>query len=168
VSPAGAGDLGSGRAYDAARLRWAAAADAEPLAGLWRTGREADDVDAPLENAAGMRDWLEHGGAVLLENAQGQPQCAVRWRWGQDGWDVDRIATLPEARGLGFGRWLMTKLEALAIKRNVPTLRLTLRQPDLLPYYERLGYREESRDGDVATLAKRVGGTWQRQPGSAP
>lgn len=168
-----AAGLGSGRAYEAARLRWAAQSDASRLAALWRASRAADGRPQDAESEAGMRDWLEHGGAVLLEDESGRALCAVRWRWGEDGgWRVGPIATLEEARGRGFGRWLMTKLEALAIKRNVPTLALDLERPDLLPYYRRLGYREPDGTttdaGDTVTLVKRVGGTWQRQPGSRP
>lgn len=163
-----ASSLGSGRAYEAARLRWAVESDADRLAALWREGREADGLDGAQETADVMRDWLEHGGAVFLEDAARRAVCAVRWRWHDGGWSVDRIVTRPEARGQGYGRWLMTKLEALAIKRNVPTLTLDLDQDALLAYYERLGYREVERgDGGVPTrrLVKQVGGTWQRQPG---
>ncbi len=157
--------LGSTRAYEAARLRWAGEQDAERLAALWRAAHEAEDPGAAAEDAAAMLGWLEHGGALMLEDENGRPLCAVRWRWSDDGWRVDRIATLPEARGQGFGRWLMTKLEALAIKRNVPTLTLTLARPELVPYYRRMGYREDGRAGETAVLVKQVGGTWQRHPG---
>lgn len=163
--------VGSGRAYEAARLRWAGQADAPRLTRLWNLAREQEDgragAEAPEDEAA-MRDWLEHGGALLLEDEEGRPLCGARWRWEGRGWRVDRIATLPQARGQGFGRWLMTKLEALAIKRNVPTLALDLERPELLPYYLRLGYRETASETSRRTLLKQVGGTWQRQPGSAP
>ena len=163
-----ASTLGSGRAYEAARLRWAVESDAERLAALWREGREADGLDGSQETAGVMRDWLEHGGVVFLEDGERRALCGVRWRWQDGGWSVDRIVTRPEARGQGYGRWLMTKLEALAIKRNVPTLTLDLDQEALLPYYQRLGYREaEGNEGNASSrrLVKQVGGTWQRQPG---
>lgn len=177
--------LGSSRAYDAARLRWAGESDAPRLAELWRESRSSDGQPQDGEDEQAMRDWLEHGGAVLLEDETGTALCAVRWRWSDDGgWRVDRIATLEAARGMGFGRWLMTKLEALAIKRNIPTLTLDLERSELMPYYRRLGYRavdpagaddttgaepadDRAPDG-TTTLVKRVGGTWQRQPGSTP
>ena len=153
--------LGSGSAYDAARLRWAGEADASRLATLWLDA----GVHEP-ETEASMGVWLEHGGALMMEGPDGQPLCAVRWRWTDDGWRVDPIVTHPDARGQGYGRWLMTKVEALAIKRNVPTLTLCLRQEERLGYYRRLGYRETERDEEAITMVKRVGGTWQRQPGS--
>ena len=154
--------LGSGSAYEAARLRWAGEADAPRLNALWDAAGAGD-----AETAAQMGAWLEHGGALMLQDPEGRALCAVRWRWSEDGWHVDEIVTHPDARGQGFGRWLMTKVEALAIKRNVPTLTLRLRQEDRLGYYRRLGYRETERDEDAITLTKRVGGTWQRQPDSA-
>lgn len=157
----GSRDVGSGRAYEAARLRWASEADAERLGDLFRQARPELD-----EDAASMQAWLEHGGAALLEDAHGRLLCALRWREQGGGWRVDPVATLPEAQGQGFGRWLMTKVEALAIRRNVPTLTLTLAERTSVPYYQRMGYREADRDEDGVTLAKRVGGTWQRQPGS--
>ncbi len=174
--------VGSGRAYQAARLRWAGESDAPALLELWRAAHAADDVgEIPwTEDLDAMRDWIEHGGAIVLEDAARAPLCAVRWRWAGGGWLVDTVATRPEAREQGFGRWLMTKLEALAIKRNVPTLTVAVHDPSRLPYYRRLGYREaddgEARRlhaeadlpdlGDATVVAKRVGGTWQRQPGS--
>lgn len=171
MSARSANGLGSGRAYEAARLRWAAQGDAARLAELWRLSRAADGRPQEGEDESGMRGWLEHGGAVLLEDDHGRALCAVRWRWNEDGgWQVDPIATLEEARGQGFGRWLMTKLEALAIKRNVPTLTLRLERAELLPYYRRLGYGavDGAATEGPSTLVKRVGGTWQRQPGSGP
>ncbi len=163
-------ELGSGRAYEAARLRWAGEADAGRLAALWRAGRDADGVDPSGEDEVGMRAWLADGGAVVLEDDRGVALCALRWRAAEGGWHLDRIATRPEARGQGFGRWLMTKLEALAIKRAVPHLSLDLpaEHEALRAYYRRLGYREAEVDGGVVRMRKRVGGVWQRQTDAAP
>ena len=74
------------------------------------------------------------------------------------------LYVLPEYRGQGLGRWLMTRLEAGAIQHNIPELRLTLpdAQADLLPYYARMGYRAREPQTPL-TLHKRVGGVWQRQ-----
>ncbi|MBW6456096.1 MAG: GNAT family N-acetyltransferase, partial [Trueperaceae bacterium] len=98
--------------------------------------------------------------------------AALRWREEGAGWRVDRVATRPEARGQGYGRWLATKVEALAIRKNVPFLLLSLPWADAgqLAYYERLGYRvsdEPSRNGahqpPQRHLRKVVGGVWQRK-----
>lgn len=160
--------LGSTQAYEAARLRWGVESDAEALATLWREAFEADGrTDADSETPAALREWIEHGGVVLLEDDKHVALCAIRWRWHQDGWMIDPIATRPGARGQGFGRWLMTKLEALAIKRNVPTLRLFLERQDLAPYYRRLGYVQDDAANEPNLWVKRVGGTWQRQTEAA-
>ena len=148
-------------AYEAARLRSAGLADVTALAALYqRAWPEAG------ESRETVQDWLEQGGALVLEDAQGTLVCALRWREVADGWRVDRVATLPEERAQGFGRWLMTKLEALAIQRNIPTLHLHLGEAhhDLLPYYRRLGYRTAKSEAESeSVLSKRVGGTWQYQ-----
>lgn len=145
--------------YEAARLRPADLSDTARLVVLYNLARP----EAAPETAASMADWLEHGGALLLETPDARALCALRWRETDEGWRVDRIATLPEARSQGYGRWLMTKVEALAIRANIPTLNLQLEdaRPELSQYYERMGYRVVGGDGGAVTLNKRVGGTWQ-------
>lgn len=110
-----------------------------------------------------MEAWLDTGGALLVERDHGPVLAAVRWRPHQAGWTVERVTTRPDERGNGYGRWLMTKLEALAIRGNVPSLNLELQEPELLPYYARMGYRGGA-DAPLS-LTKRVGGVWQRQVG---
>jgi GNAT superfamily N-acetyltransferase len=155
-----------GQAYEAAHLRSAEFKDVPELLGLYKVALgKAESEDELIR-------WLERGGALVLENAEGKMLCALRWREeanseGQDGWRVDRVATIPEARGQGFGRWLMTKVEALAIRTNIPTLTLVLDEvrEDLLAYYQRMGYSVVTQDTRSATLSKRVGGIWQRKEG---
>lgn len=148
----------TGAAYEAARLRWATMQDADRLVRLYAEARPRD-----LEAREGMLGWLEDGGALILEDAQGTPLCALRWREEDGGWRVDRIATLPSERGQGYGRWLMTKVEALAIRYNIPELKLTLERDELVPYYRRMGYRVDEERDSAYHLRKRVGGTWQIQ-----
>ena len=133
-------------------------ADAGKLAALYQ--RAWDD---PTENEQVVQEWLEDGGALTYVSGQ-RFVCALRWRETPYSWEVGRLATLPEYRGQGFGRWLMTRLEALAIQQSVPELQLTLKeaQTDLLPYYTRMGYRARNPDAPL-TLQKRVGGVWQWQ-----
>ena len=108
--------------YEAARLRSAGLGDVAALEALYqRAWPEAGETRETVQ------DWLEQGGALVLEDAGGALVGALRWREVEDGWRVDRVATPPEERAQGFGRWLMTKLEALAIQRNIPTLHLHLR-----------------------------------------
>ena len=155
-----------GQAYEAAHLRPAEFRDISELLDLYKVSL------AKAETEEEMMYWLEGGGALVLENAEGKMLCALRWREeanheGQDGWRVDRVATIPEARAQGFGRWLMTKVEALAIRNNIPTLTLTLDETrdDLLHYYQRMGYSVIKQGEESIMLSKRVGGTWQRKEG---
>ncbi len=154
-----------GQAYQAARLRWAGARDAERLEALCRQAYP----DAPPSWCC-MDAWLEHGGALVLEDDGGEMLAALRWRESARGWEVDRVATLPRHRGQGYGRWLMTKLEAAAIRANVPVLSLRLpldAREEQLTYYARMGYLEKERSEEHVQLEKRVGGTWQtKSPGS--
>lgn len=144
--------------YEAAKLRRAGLSDLPALTALYRKARPGE-----TETLASMSGWLGRGGSLVLQEASGSLLCALRWREAGNGWEVDRIATDPETRGQGYGRWLMTKLEALAIRSNIPTLSLTLSAPeaDLLAYYRRMGYQIVSQSGERVELEKRVGGMWQ-------
>jgi GNAT superfamily N-acetyltransferase len=144
--------------YEAAHLRWAEFKDIAKLVELYNRARAE-----AVEDTESMEDWLEHGGALILEDARGDMLCALRYREEGSGWRVDRIATHPNARSQGYGRWLMTKVEALAIRTNIPTLTLTLDEvrDDLVQYYQRMGYRVREQSADELTLEKRVGGMWQ-------
>jgi ribosomal protein S18 acetylase RimI-like enzyme len=155
-----------GQAYEAARLRWASIADAPRLALLWRVAYPDDAV-----SAAEMTAWLEHGGALTLQDGTGRILAAMRWREEGSGWRVDRVATRPEERGQGYGRWLATKVEALAIRQNVPHLLLVLPCDDdgQVAYYRRLGYQvvADAAESSGRTLRKVVGGTWQTKAPTA-
>lgn len=141
----------------AAKLHNATYADAGALTRLYRAAWAEGEEERVVQG------WLEDGGALYFATDR-TVVCALRWRETPYGWEVGRLATLPEYRGQGFGRWLMTRLEALAIQHNIPQLQLTLgaSQAELLPYYTRMGYRACSPDAPL-TLCKRVGGVWQRQ-----
>lgn len=142
----------------AAALRVARLADTPAIAALYREAG-GQEVTAPP-----VADWLEHGGALVMESAEGVIVSALRWREERGGWRLDRLATLEGYRGQGFGRWLMTRVEALAIKENVPLLSLELgsAHDEGLAYYRRMGYRQESTPGSACLrLSKRLGGTWQ-------
>lgn len=160
-TPAPAAVLGRpGQAYEAARLRWATHADAARLAELWRRSYP-DDAAGTAE----MAEWLERGGALTMQDRGGELLAALRWREEGDGWRVDRVATRPDERGQGYGRWLTTKVEALAIRRSVPYLILNLPPVEVaeqLAYYQRMGYVTVEEDADLGvTLQKAVGGEWQ-------
>jgi|SRR5690606_30887828 len=145
--------LALSRLYAAVASAAAATADEGEL-----EGTETERI-SPSESE--MRAWLTTCGVLLVEDAAGQPMAAVRYRSTPAGWDVDRIATLPSERGQGYGRWLMTKLEALAIRGNIKLMSIDVQDPSLLPYYRRMGYRTDA--DDPRRLSKKVGGVWQRQ-----
>jgi GNAT superfamily N-acetyltransferase len=147
----------SGAAGPKAHLRWAGLADLDALCAVYQAARP-DQADDPETMAA----WLEHGGAILLES-EGRAIAALRWREESGGWRVDPAASLPEERAGAYGRWLMTKVEALAIRSNIPTLTLDAPSAESLPYYRRLGYRRRDPLDADSPLVKRVGGTWQVQ-----
>lgn len=153
----------------AVRLREAELRDAQALSELYATvaaaaaaarGTDAGHL-AAAPSPAQMRAWLTSCGALLVEDAAGRPMAAVRYKNSPEGWEVSRITTLPTERGQGYGRWLMTKLEALAIRGNVKLLSIDVEEPSLLPYYRRMGYRTDG--DDPLRLSKKVGGMWQRQ-----
>ncbi len=145
-------DVGAQR--PAVRLRVAGPADASRLAEMYAASGSRlseEDVDT----------WLDKGGALLVERDDGPVLAAVRWHPNPGGWTVERVTTRPDERGNGYGRWLMTKLEALAIRGNVPSLELELDEATDVGYYRRMGYQPS--DAAPLRLSKRVGGVWQRQ-----
>jgi len=144
---------------EGAKLRLAGFRDIPQLTKLYSEARSNPETDEVMES------WLEQGGAMLLELKDGSVLGAVRWQDQPDGWKLDPIATLPTYRQRGIGRWLLTVVESLAIKRNIASLRLDLNseQKEALPYYQRLGYSNQPNGDSVIHLHKRVGGIWQMQ-----
>src|SRR5690606_39777879 len=136
---------GTDPARPTVRLRDATLADAERLADLFAAAGRPD------RDAAAMRAWLTKGGALLVEREGGPVLAAVRWLPSDPGWRVERVTTRPDERGNGYGRWLMTKLEALAIKGNVPLLDLEVEEDDEGPRHQR-GARDRGRAHEAAVL----------------
>lgn len=137
-------------------MRSASSADAARLADLWALARPSSGV-----GQRELREWLASARALLLEDAGGRALAAIRFREENGGWRVEPIVTDPDQRSQGFGRWLMTALEADAIRENVAFLALNIEEPSTLPYYRRLGYRQHG--SSELELRKRVGGVWQQQ-----
>lgn len=138
-------------------LREAELSDASSLAELYRLAKPA-----PGATSAGMAAFLNSGYALVVSDTSGRVLAAVRWTSDPEGWNVERVVTLASEREQGYGRWLMTKLEAMAIKGNVKRLTLEIDDPEQLRYYRRMGYHP-TEEGSLV-LSKRVGGVWQRQP----
>ncbi len=150
---------------EGAKLRLAGFRDIPQLSSLYQEARAGTEANHEAETEAAMESWLEQGGAMLLELKDGKVLGAVRWQEHSNGWQLDPIATLPSYRQRGIGRWLLTVVESLAIKRNIASLRLDLKseQKEALPYYQRLGYSNQPNGDDTIHLHKRVGGIWQMQ-----
>lgn len=138
-----------------ARMRAAGPADVGALKALYGHARPQEP-----EAEAALREGLEQGGVLVLEDASGSLLAAVRWRETPQGWWLEPIVTLPVC-GPECARWLLTKVEALAIQRNIPRLYMQLDADSqaLLRDYRRLGY--VLNEGCPPTLSKRVGGVWQ-------
>lgn len=137
----------------AAKVRLADLEDAVRIAQFLST-----TWDAEIGAAEVSRD-LEQGGALLLEEASGTLLCALVWREAEHGWTLQQPAVSATYRDQELDRWVLTRLEALAIQRNIPALEMQLRGEAHRPYYTRMGYRAKGE----GVLSKRVGGTWQTQ-----
>ena len=144
--------LQSGQKHDAAKVRFAGLTDAVAIAQL------ISEV-GPKTTSEEVAQDLEQGGALLLDQA-GTLLCALVWLEADYGWTLQQPAVLERYQQRELDRWVLTKLEALAIQRNIPTLKMCLDDDSLLPYYARMGYRREE-EGSEIILSKRVGGTWQ-------
>ena len=138
------------------RVRWAGTGDLPQLEELYQEAGDDDGNDLTWE--AGLFD---EGGALLLEDADGQVISAVRWSHDGEGWRVGRVCTRAAAQELDCDRWLLTKLEAGAIRHNVPRLLIALPDGEHRDYYRRLGYTVEENVDGTFTARKRVGGVWQ-------
>ena len=138
---------------NAAKVRLAGLGDAADI------GRLLNETSVAATTSEEVEENLEQGGALLLESKAGTLLCALVWLETEHGWTLHQPAVAEVYRDQELDRWVLTKLEALAIQRNIPTLKMRLGDESRLFYYERMGYRLEG-DDDLL-LSKRVGGTWQ-------
>ena len=138
---------------NAAKVRLAGLGDAVDIMRL------LSETNVAVTTAKEVEENLEQGGALLLESKAGTLLCALVWLEAEHGWTLRQPAVLEAYRDQELDRWVLTKLEALAIQRNIPTLKMRLDDESRLSYYARMGYRLEG--DDTLLLSKRVGGTWQ-------
>lgn len=155
------------QSYDAARVREARLRDAPAIAELYEQSWPEREVDEET-----IRGWLEHGGALMLEDDEGRAVSVLCWTEKPYGWQLDPLAIRADYREHGLERWLMTKAEALAIQDSVASLHLHFGKKyvgesydDWLTFYRRLGYQvsEENEVDAEVHLSKQIGGTWQYQ-----
>ena len=90
-------------------------------------------------------EWDEHdapGAATLhfVACEAGRALGCARLRWLGDAAKIERVAVLPEARGLGLGRVLMEAAETAAWRRGSERLAIHAQTP-VIPFYEKLGWR---------------------------
>ncbi len=142
--------VSTGGSDDALLLKRAGPADAEWLAGF-------AGGDAGL-GAAELSDCIEFGGVVWYETG-GSPVTVLCWREISGGWELKPIEPRDASPDTPYGRWLLTHVEALAIRHNIPSLTIQLTDQGNLDYYQRLGYEPEFPGS--RRLLRRVGGTWQ-------
>lgn len=101
-------------------------------------GITADPLDSESWNVIARTDEL--------------PVAAGRIRWFEDAFWLDHIGVLPEWRGKRMGdlilRLLLFKAQTHAARKVCAVC-----SPDVIGFFTRLGFREESRDGDAVLLS---------------
>ncbi len=133
-------------------VKRASLGDAPRLAGLLRT-REGEQL-----TGAQLSDCIEHGGALYFEDEHG-PVSVLAWQESPAGWDLLPAGLREDQDDDGHERWLLTQVEALAIRLNVPRLSLEPLEGTDPGWYRRMGYEQESTRSP--RLVRKVGGTWQ-------
>jgi GNAT superfamily N-acetyltransferase len=81
---------------------------------------------------------------LVARDADGEAVgCGALRHLGEGVAELKRMYVVPEARGRGVSKALLTGLEAAAVARGWTTLRLETgpRQPEAIGLYERAGYR---------------------------
>ena len=107
---------------------------------------------------AQLAECIEYGGVLYYEDDHG-PLALVCWRETARGWELSPVLIRRDASDDGYGRWLLTHVEALAIKHSIPRLSLEALPTTGADYYRRLGYEPEYPG--ARRLTRQVGGTWQ-------
>ena len=140
------------------QVRRAGIGDAARLAGLLR-----DRQGEPFSSSQ-LSDCIEHGGALYFEDEHG-PVSVLAWQESPAGWELLPAGLREDQDDDGYERWLLTQVEALAIRLNVPRLCLQLDDDADLNWYRRMGYQPESARS--RRLTRKVGGTWQYRQAAA-
>ena len=106
---------------------------------------EIDGLDPECRHFLVEEDGLKVGTARLRD-------------WGPGIAKAERVAVLPEYRGLGLGQLLMEGLETEARQRGCTEVRLGA-QVSAISFYERLGYQVEGEE----FLDARIPHRWMRR-----
>lgn len=145
---------GGGGAHELQLLR-ATPADADRLAASGWTAQVS---------SAQLSGCIEFGGVIYFEDDSG-PLVMLCWREAAGGWELRPVVARPGRPGTPHDRWLLTHVEALAIRHNVPFLIMQLADSADAGYFQRLGYEPEFPGS--SRLIRRVGGTWQLSQAAA-
>ncbi|HET9690522.1 MAG TPA: GNAT family N-acetyltransferase [Acidimicrobiales bacterium] len=113
----------------------------------WTT--EADLLDGQRTDAEEVRSLVaDPDGHIILATAEGELVgcCHLRTRPGGPAY-FGMFAVRPELQGHGTGRALLAEAEAQAAAAGASRLQMTVlaQRPDLIAWYERLGYRRTGR-----------------------
>ncbi|AWN23105.1 GNAT family N-acetyltransferase [Deinococcus irradiatisoli] len=90
---------------------------------------------------------LQLGGGFLAWAGEQALGCVSFRADGPHTLTLNKLATLPQARGRGIGRALVQAVEQVAEGGGYSRVLLAVSQynPEVLPFYRRLGYQEDER-----------------------
>ena len=129
----------------------------------WTT--EADLLDGTRTSEAELTVLLAKPNALIMtcKDAAGTLLGSVYLGTHRDHVYVGMLAVRPDQQGRGVGRQLLAAAEAHARQLERPALRMTVfsARPELLAFYERLGYR---RTGETEAFAPEPHHGRPRQP----
>ncbi len=100
------------------------------------------------------------GGLVAEVGGRAVAACLLARRtteWGPS-LELRRVSVRPDAQHLGVAPAMVAAAERVALERGLTRLHLTARTelPDTVRFWLRLGYREVTRSGTVATMAREL------------
>lgn len=110
------------------------------------------------ETSDSVREALARHGGLLARSRDGEPVGALLFEPDGDALALRRVSVHPDAQGLGVARAMVQAAERLAVDRDVPTVRVSVRAelPRTVHFCQHLGYVETARDGVHLTMAREV------------
>ena len=127
-------------------------ADTDAVIALWQACGLTRPWNDPLRDI--QRKLTVQRELFLVGEADGRLVASAMAGYdGHRGW-VNYLAVVPDAQGLGYGRALMTHIEAALLARGCPKLNLQVRSSNtaVLAFYRQLGYAQD----EAVSLGKRL------------